>query len=278
MLEGQVAVLSSGKLSLKESLDVLSALKNSPMFWQEEYSYRLYPDKELPRFIQKNNIPLEIFSKSELLQKLVADGISTVVEKDYKGGLHFSGTFTNKHDLGLALLKLDTKKYAALVLKEKEGLLDVFEKMFDHDTFTGRSGTFYGYEGLGCIYWHMVSKLMVAVAEICELGENEKDSIAFKQMRGIYFDIRKGLGLNKSPDQYMAFPAHPYPHTWSQRCTTAWNDRTSEEDIITRFAELGIRVRNGKIHFSNAMLRSMEFLPKEEIFRLCGCQASAERT
>ena len=32
-------------------------------------------------------------------------------------------------------------------------------------SFTGRSGAFYKYEGLGSIYWHMVSKLLVAVQE-----------------------------------------------------------------------------------------------------------------
>ena len=35
----------------------------------------------------------------------------------------------------------------------------LYEEVFDHQSFTGRSGTFYKYEGLGCIYWHMVSKL-----------------------------------------------------------------------------------------------------------------------
>ena len=29
--------------------------------------------------------------------------------------------------------------------------------------FTGRSGSFFAYEGLGSIYWHMVSKLLLAV-------------------------------------------------------------------------------------------------------------------
>ena len=43
-------------------------------------------------------------------------------------------------------------------------MLDLFERLFDHESFTGRSGTFFGYEGLGCIYWHMVSKLRLAAA------------------------------------------------------------------------------------------------------------------
>ena len=59
MLEGQVAVLSSGFLSAKESLDVLNALKTSSLFRQDQYSYLLYPNRQLARFIEKNNIPKE---------------------------------------------------------------------------------------------------------------------------------------------------------------------------------------------------------------------------
>lgn len=42
---------------------------------------------------------------------------------------------------------------------------EIFAELFDHHSFTGRSGTFYKYEGLGCIYWHMVSKLVLAAEE-----------------------------------------------------------------------------------------------------------------
>ena len=46
MLEGQVAVLSSGHLSAQESLDVLDSLKGSSLFRTDQYSYILYPNKE----------------------------------------------------------------------------------------------------------------------------------------------------------------------------------------------------------------------------------------
>ena len=55
--------------------------------------------------------------------------------------------------------------YARLVRSEARLVLDLFERLFDHQSFTGRSGTFFGYEGLGCIYWHMVSKLLLAAQE-----------------------------------------------------------------------------------------------------------------
>ena len=48
MLEGQVAVLSSGQLNPKESLAVLDALKASALFREDQYSYILYPNKTLP--------------------------------------------------------------------------------------------------------------------------------------------------------------------------------------------------------------------------------------
>ena len=48
---------------------------------------------------------------------------------------------------------------------EQKVLLELFEETFDHKAFTGRSGTFFAYEGLGSIYWHMVSKLLVATQE-----------------------------------------------------------------------------------------------------------------
>ena len=57
MLEGQVAVLSSGRLTARESLDLLVALKQSAMYRPDQRSYLLYPNRRLPRFVEKNNIP-----------------------------------------------------------------------------------------------------------------------------------------------------------------------------------------------------------------------------
>ena len=48
MLEGQVAVLSSGHLSAAESLDVLTALKRSAMYRADQHSYLLYPNRSAP--------------------------------------------------------------------------------------------------------------------------------------------------------------------------------------------------------------------------------------
>ena len=49
MLEGQVAVLSSGKLTHSECLEVMDALKASSLFREDQFSYILYiPTKNCP--------------------------------------------------------------------------------------------------------------------------------------------------------------------------------------------------------------------------------------
>ena len=62
--------------------------------------------------------------------------------------------------------------------QQKTALCGIYESVFNHRQFTGRSGSMFKYEGLGSIYWHMVSKLLLAVNETYfrawELKEDEK--------------------------------------------------------------------------------------------------------
>ncbi len=54
MLEGQVAILSSGLLSGEESLSLLHSLRSSSLYEADQHSYILYPDRNLPGFMEKN--------------------------------------------------------------------------------------------------------------------------------------------------------------------------------------------------------------------------------
>ena len=94
MLEGQVAVLSSGYLSTEDSIELLDSLKKSALFRPDQYSYILYPNKDLSRFTDKNNIANEDVNKSKLLQTLINDGNNQVIVKDCIGQYHFNGTLT----------------------------------------------------------------------------------------------------------------------------------------------------------------------------------------
>jgi len=269
MLEGQVAVLSSGYLSSVSALEILDALKKSALFREDQYSYLLYPNKELPSFINRNTIPQELVFKSALLQQLVADNNVQIIEQDIKGAYHFNGNFKNASDLreGLNLL-LDTK-YKSLVDSDTKLILDCFEKVFDHKSFTGRSGTFYGYEGLGSIYWHMVSKLLLSVQENClkAIRDNEKPEIIGRLLEH-YYEIHAGIGVHKPPTLYGAFPTDPYSHTPAGKgAQQPGMTGQVKEDILCRFGELGVSVDQGQIQFFPCMLRRKEFLNTEKTFQ-----------
>ena len=86
-------------------------------------------------------------------------------------------------------------QYAELVQADTAKIEALFENIFRHAEFTGRSGTFFAYEGLGSIYWHMISKLLLAVQETIIRTRSEPSTPALMDK---YADIRKGLSFNKT--------------------------------------------------------------------------------
>jgi hypothetical protein len=261
MLEGQVAVLSSGFLDAEKSLQVLNALQSSALYRHDQMSYMLYPDKDLSPFIKKNNIPNQLVLKSKLLQNLVTDGNKDIIIKDINGDYHFNSEFRNADYLNLALKQLLKTKYKKLVKEELELILNLYEEVFDHHSFTGRSGTFFKYEGLGSIYWHMVSKLLLAVQEVVikATKEGASDSIIF-QLKQHYAKIKIGIGIHKPPEKYGGFPTDPYSHTPANfGAQQPGLTGQVKEDIIVRFSELGINIDNGQIMFSPQLLNKNEF-------------------
>ncbi len=268
MLEGQVAVLSSGYLSLKECENVLDSLKNSSLFRHDQNSYLLYPNRQLPLFTQKNNIPVSKIKESRLLSKLLEVNDLSIINVDDLGCFHFNGAFHNAAFLEKALNNLDNELYTTFLTDEKEMILAIYEDLFDHQSFTGRSGTFYGYEGLGCIYWHMVSKLLLAVQECYFKGVYEGDEIhVINKIKDHYLEIKEGIGLKKSPLLYGAFPTDAYSHT-PENAGAQQPGMTGQvkEDFITRMREIGVQIQNGKIVFQSSLLNPDELLNKESIF------------
>jgi hypothetical protein len=268
MLEGQVSVLSSGSLSSKEALSVLDALKASKLFRPDQYSYILYPFKELKGFIARNTVDSKAVNKSNLLQQLVKDNHVQVIEQDVNGEYHFNGNLKNANDLTEALDLLLESDYKTLVKAEKDYVLQVFEDVFNHKSFTGRSGTFFGYEGLGSIYWHMVSKLLLAAQECClkAIRENEDENTIGRLLEH-YYEINAGIGVHKSPTLYGAFPTDPYSHTPAGKgAQQPGMTGQVKEDVLSRFGELGVFISNGCVKFDPCLLRKEEFLEEPRTF------------
>lgn len=259
MLEGQVAVLSSGLLSGKETIDLCQALKTGKLFREDQYSYILYPDKELPHFCAKNNVNHEDAQRIPLLAEMLSRKDTSLINIDSDGTCHFNPSFRNSHsiDEALSLIRKSENYEPALVDGSECGIYELYERTFNHQSFTGRSGTFYAYEGLGSIYWHMVSKLMLAVQENCMAA---KDTATRKELATIYYDIRKGIGFNKTPSAYGAFPTDPYSHTPAgQGAKQPGMTGQVKEEILTRWVELGLVIDNGILSILPDLLRKEEF-------------------
>ena len=267
MLEGQVAVLSSGYLSVQESIELLTALKKSRLYRKDQNSYMLYPNKELLLFIEKNNINAELINKSKLLHNMISQGNEDIIYRDVNGGIHFQSDIINSEELRKKLESLSDEQLKKYANEELSLVLNIYERTFCHNEFTGRANTFYKYEGLGSIYWHMVSKLLLAVQEVyIDAEKNSANKNQLKKIKDFYYEIKSGIGVGKQPDEYGAFPTDPYSHTPSfAGVQQPGMTGQVKEDIITRFRELGIQIKSGKILIHPSLLKREEFLKKEEL-------------
>jgi len=267
MLEGQVSILSSGLLSPKESLELLHNMRQSQLYRADHNSYLLYPQRHPAGFLKKNRIRAEQVNNLSLLSKLVEDDEPSIISRDVNGEYHFNGAFRNIKDVKNALDDLSkNQNYAVLVDQESDGVLGLFEQVFNHAAFTGRSGTFFAYEGMGSIYWHMVSKLLLAVQEVYfrALKLDPESALA---LADAYFEVRSGLGYKTPPAIYGAFPTDPYSHT-PARGGAKQPGMTGQvkEEILTRFGELGLILDVGIISFHPNLLCVEEMTTSASVF------------
>lgn len=263
MLEGQVALLSSGALRPEEAIVLLENMRQSDLYRPDQHSYMLYPNRRLDNFQQKNNVPADKVSGSALVKGLTAAHDLSLITRDAADVYHFNGRFRNKNDVVAALDALaQDQTFAALVENERDFMLDLFEETFNHRAFTGRSGTFFAYEGLGSIYWHMVSKLLLAVQECYQQAVDQNlEPAIIQKLAELYYDVRSGIGFNKSPDVYGAFPTDPYSHTpMGGGARQPGMTGQVKEEILTRWGELGVKVTNGALGFFPTLLKPDEFL------------------
>ena len=268
MLEGQVAALSADAISPADAVEMLEALFASELYRPDQQSFMLYPDRQLPGFLDRNRIPAGQAETIPLLRRMLDSGDDRIVLRDAEGACRFSADFTNAADLEQRLNEL-REFYGDEIDAARAPVLDLFETVFHHQAFTGRSGTMFAFEGLGSIYWHMVSKLMLAVMEnFFAALDRGSDEPSRRRLGQLYYRIRLGLGFNKSPQAYGAFPTDPYSHT-PKNSGASQPGMTGQvkEEVICRFGELGIRVRDGAVRFQPALLRAREFTDGPRDFR-----------
>jgi hypothetical protein len=260
MLEGQVAAISSGLLQVDEVTELVRALYDSDLYRPDVDSFVLYPAKSRPSFLERNRVPAESVEANPLLCALVEADVHEIVVRDVAGEYHFNADFQNVADLRAALDRLADTAMAPLVDVHRLDTLTLFERVFHHHEFTGRSSTMYGYEGIGSVYWHMVAKLLVAVQECILAAPAGADPTHLRELIDSYERIRGGLGFNKTAAEYGAFPTDPYSHTPAHAgAQQPGMTGQVKEELLTRWAELGLTVDDGAIHFTPVLLDDREF-------------------
>ncbi len=270
MLEGQVAALSSGLVGPEEAARMLDQLFASALYRADQRSFLLYPDRRVAGFLARNMIPAARVHAVPLLERMLAAGETSLVIRDRDGACRFQADLANAADVEAALARLAAREaWRPTVDAGRAAVLDVFEEVFGHGVFTGRSSTMYGYEGLGSIYWHMVSKLLLAAQEVAWKAWDEgcapdvRDALARS-----YFRVRAGLGFEKSPAEYGAFPTDPYSHTPAHAgAQQPGMTGMVKEEILTRLGELGLVVADGEVSFRPVLLRDQDFLRAAATYR-----------
>jgi hypothetical protein len=266
MLEGQVAVISSGVLESQEVLEIIDAMYSSPLYREDQDSFMLYPAVELPGFLERNTIASDQVDANPLLTALIEAGNTAVVQRDALGNHRFSPSITSIDDLTGALDHLSANpKWTELIAAHRHDVSDTFERVFHHKRFTGRSGSMYKFEGLGSIYWHMVSKLLLAVQEaFWRAHTGKEDTATIERLADAYYRVRSGLSTDKAPAEYGAFPTDPYSHSPGHMgAQQPGMTGQVKEEILTRWGELGVRIVNGSIRFDPVLLRLREFIDGE---------------
>ncbi len=115
----------------------------------------------------------------------------------------------------------------------------------------------------------MVSKLLLAVQENCLLAINthESDEVIGKLLDH-YYEINAGIGVHKSPELYGAFPTDPYSHTPAGKgAQQPGMTGQVKGDVLSRFGELGVFVKNGILEFNPRLLHANEFLNEPSTFK-----------
>jgi hypothetical protein len=273
MLEGQVAALSSRRLSAADAVHVLDALFASPLYREDQLSFMLQPLRRLPGFLERNVIPERRARAIPLVKRVVPMGESAIVARDVSGTLRFHPDLRHAKDLRAALDALARRPgWADAVAADREAVLELYEDVFRHREFTGRSGAMHGYEGIGSVYWHMVAKLLLAVQECHQRAVRDgEDAATVAALAAHYRRVRAGLGYRRTPQEYGAFPTDPYSHTPAHGgARQPGMTGQVKEEILARFGELGVTFEDGRVAFRPRLLASSEFLAAPAVFECEG--------
>ena len=259
MLEGQVAALSSGALTSADACELIKALYASELYQKKNNSFILYPANIPPSFIATNRIPADDLKDAPHRREAI-DACPSLFIRGTGGSYHFAPHLKNA-----AVLRGELENNAVSPQTTQE-ILTLYEETFHHHSFTGRSGSMFGYEGIGSIYWHMVGKLQIAAQErYWNAIDGGDPQHVIDALRQYYHKIRAGLCFQKSAAEYGAFPTDCYSHTPAHGgAQQPGMTGQVKEAIISRYGELGLRIKNGVILLQSGLLPEGEYYARPD--------------
>ncbi len=196
------------------------------------------------------------------LAALVAAGDRASSSPGRHGDLHFAADLRNAGDCATTSTGWRRTRSGTTSSSGIASASWLLEEVFHHAEFTGRSGTFFAFEGLGSIYWHMVSKLLLAVQEtLGRAVREEADPDATAALRDRYDDIRAGLGFYKTPGGVRRLPHRPLlPHARPGTARSQpGHDRPGQGGGADPPGRGRDRVEDGRIVIRPTLLRSSEW-------------------
>jgi hypothetical protein len=265
MLEGQVAAISCGVLSASRQADLLEALFASALYRPDQRSFMLAPADLPPAFVDKNVIDPRDVEANPLLAELVAAEERSLIRRDRDGMLRFAPDLTDEPALMDRLVRLRAdERWTSLVERHRDATVATYEAVFRHRSHLGRSRSMHAYEGVGSIYWHMVTKLLLTVQEAASAAHDQGASPdVVERVVASYWRIRDGLGFCKSAMEFGAIPTDPYSHSPSHAGgQQPGMTGAVKEEILVRHRELGVRFDHGEAVFDSLLLRELELLDR----------------
>ena len=263
MLEGQVAALASGVLEPQDAISLVSTMFDSDLYRPDISNFILYPARQPKSFLSKNIISTARVAQNAFLVRCVETGDKTIVTRDIAGNYRFAANLASIADLDQALSSYSADAQVAdLANTCRDQTLALFEHVYEHHSYTGRSSSMHAFEGIGSVYWHMVAKLLVALQKLMSEGSDDSTGRRHNEMLAeLYWRVRTGMGPKKSAASWGAIPTDPYSHSPAHAgAQQPGMTGFAKEEVLARPFELGLSVEGGLIHLNTALLRRDEFI------------------
>jgi len=208
MLEGQVAALSAGVLSDSEAVELMDCMLASSLYRPDIESFLLYPAVPPKSFLAKNVISEESCVSNALLVTCLEVGDTTIVLRDVSGVCRFAPELGDRSALLNALDNCESHSVlASLAVQHRAETVALYEEVFGHHSYTGRSSSMYAFEGIGSVYWHMVAKLLVGIQQTMgRVPGGEGADEGHERLTNLYWKIRAGMGPKKLARSWGAIP------------------------------------------------------------------------